>query len=137
MPDAGKDAEEIEELAAAVHQAYLDTCARLGWEVKPSNLVPYAELSEDSKELDRASVRVVLSALQQQLAEARQELGARYDWNDDPRTKGLAANYVAAACRAIEAEQERDRYKAALERINTMTTTSPMPPSPQTTAAEA
>lgn len=50
----------LEALASQVHQAYLDTCARLGWPVKPANQVPYAELSEDSKELDRASVRAVL-----------------------------------------------------------------------------
>jgi hypothetical protein len=50
----------IEVMAEAVHNAYLETCARLGWPVKESNNVPYAELSEDSKELDRASVRAVL-----------------------------------------------------------------------------
>ncbi len=54
----------IETMAEAVHQAYLDTCARLGWPVKPSNQVPYSELSEDSKELDRASVRAVLACLE-------------------------------------------------------------------------
>jgi hypothetical protein len=52
---------DVEKLAGAVHQAYLDTCERLGWPVKPENQVSYAELSEDSKELDRASVRAVLS----------------------------------------------------------------------------
>ena len=57
------DAVDIEALAATVHQAYLDTCHRLGWPVKPENQVPYSELSEDSKELDRASVRAVLHAL--------------------------------------------------------------------------
>lgn len=54
---------QMERLAAAVHQAYLNTCARLGWPVKLENQVPYAELAEDSKELDRASVRAVLNAL--------------------------------------------------------------------------
>ena len=54
---------EIEVMAEAVHNAYLDTCERLEWEVRPANLVPYADLSEDSKELDRASVRAVLSCL--------------------------------------------------------------------------
>lgn len=51
---------DLEEVAALVHQAYLDTCKKLGWNVKPENQVPYVELSEDSKELDRASVRAVL-----------------------------------------------------------------------------
>jgi hypothetical protein len=54
---------QIEVMAAAVHQAYLDTCDRLGWSVKPENQVPYDALSEDSKELDRASVRAVLSVI--------------------------------------------------------------------------
>lgn len=53
--------ERIERLAALVHQAYLDTCERLGWPVKPENQVPYEELAEDSKELDRASVRAVIN----------------------------------------------------------------------------
>lgn len=55
--------QELERLAALVHQAYLDACVRLGWPVKPSDQVPYEVLHEDSKELDRASVRVVLNAL--------------------------------------------------------------------------
>jgi len=52
--------EAIEKCAAAVHDAYLETCARLDWPVSPKNQVPYDELSEDSKELDRASVRATL-----------------------------------------------------------------------------
>lgn len=54
---------DIERFAAAVHQAYLDTCDRLGWPVLPSNDRPYDELHEDSRELDRASVRAVLDLL--------------------------------------------------------------------------
>lgn len=50
----------IEEMAEAVHNAYLTTCDALGWDVRPENRVPYAELTENSKELDRASVRAVL-----------------------------------------------------------------------------
>lgn len=53
----------IERLSAAVHQAYIDTCDRLGWSILPANRVPYATLSEDSKELDRASVRAVLAGI--------------------------------------------------------------------------
>jgi hypothetical protein len=58
------DPPDIEMLAAAVHQAYLDTCERLGWPVKPANQVSYNDLAEDSKELDRASVRAVLDLIQ-------------------------------------------------------------------------
>lgn len=53
----------IEVLAEKVHNAYLETCKRLGWSVKSSNQLPYKELSDDSKELDRVSVLVVASAL--------------------------------------------------------------------------
>jgi hypothetical protein len=53
----------IDHLAALVHQAYLDACARLGWTVRPDNAVPYEQLSEASKELDRATVRAVLDGL--------------------------------------------------------------------------
>ena len=53
----------MEMMAEAVHNAYLETCEKLGWDVKPDNQVPYSELSEDLKELDRAPVRAVLSNL--------------------------------------------------------------------------
>jgi hypothetical protein len=51
---------DLEIMASAVHDAYLTTCDALGWGVKPENRVPYSELTENSKELDRASVRAVL-----------------------------------------------------------------------------
>lgn len=54
---------DLEVMAEAVHQAYLDTCERLGWSVKEENQVPYTELSEDAKELDRASVKAVLNLI--------------------------------------------------------------------------
>lgn len=56
---------KLEELARAVHQSYLDTCARLGWSVKPENAVPYSDLSDDAKELDRATTRAILEALRE------------------------------------------------------------------------
>ena len=51
---------DLEALASAVHDAYLNTCDKLSWGVKLENRVPYSELTENSKELDRASVRAVL-----------------------------------------------------------------------------
>ena len=54
---------DLEVMAEAVHQAYLDTCERLGWLVGEDNQVPYAELSEDAKELDRASVKAVIKLI--------------------------------------------------------------------------
>lgn len=52
---------DVERLAGRVHYAYLITAARLGWPVKPEMAIPYAELPEDAKELDRATVRTVLA----------------------------------------------------------------------------
>lgn len=69
----------IEQLAAAVHQAYLETCERLGWEVKPANRVPYEQLSEEAKELDRASVRAVLKAVESR-CESLEADSKRLDW---------------------------------------------------------
>jgi hypothetical protein len=60
-PPAGLGLPDMEVMAEAVHEAYLTTCKKLGWDVKPANRVPYSELTDDSKELDRASVRAVLA----------------------------------------------------------------------------
>src|SRR5574340_753417 len=63
QPAASVPCPTLEEMAEAVHNAYLVTCGRLGWDVKPENQVSYADLTEDSKELDRASVKAVLAML--------------------------------------------------------------------------
>jgi hypothetical protein len=102
----GSETWETERLAALVHQAYLDTCARLGWEVSPSNQVPYAELSEDAKELDRASVRAVLAEHALAQREARYEAALRVieraKWyRDTPRGETVQA--IARA--ALEGER--------------------------------
>lgn len=55
--------DSIEIMADTVHNAYLKTCERLNWSVKEENKVPFYQLSEDSKELDRASVHAVLQHL--------------------------------------------------------------------------
>lgn len=60
QPEASVPAELLEQCAEAVHDAYLETCAKLGWSVKPENQVPYSDLIESSKDLDRASVRATL-----------------------------------------------------------------------------
>ena len=54
----------MEAMAEAVHRAYLDKCSELGWPVKAENQIPYSELSENSKELDRTSVRAVLNNME-------------------------------------------------------------------------
>ena len=60
----------IEQAAEAVHDAYLDTCERLGWTVRDENKVSYSALTESSKELDRASVRATLTAIRRAIREA-------------------------------------------------------------------
>lgn len=57
-------ADLIELGAAKIHDAYLETCKKLGWEVKTQNLVPYSELSEQSKALDRASFRAAMLVIE-------------------------------------------------------------------------
>lgn len=47
----------IEQLAAEIHDVYLETAKRLGWTVRPEVDVPYAQLSPEAKELDRAFAR--------------------------------------------------------------------------------
>ncbi len=52
-----------EEAASEIHIAYLSTCRKLDWKVKDENRVPYSHLSEESKELDRASFEAALYTL--------------------------------------------------------------------------
>lgn len=67
VPDA-----VIEQLAGLVHEAWVEHQRRQGWRygaqrdeaaLRSPNLLPYAELGEPAKELDRVSVRGVLSGL--------------------------------------------------------------------------
>jgi hypothetical protein len=63
------DASLIEEVSASVHEAWIETKRTQGVETRRSEngeelMVPYAELSEPAKDLDRGSVRSVLAALQ-------------------------------------------------------------------------
>lgn len=59
---------DIEIVSAAVHKAWMDTkkakgvTSRLS-ETREELMVPYSELSEEAKELDRASVRAVYTAI--------------------------------------------------------------------------
>jgi hypothetical protein len=71
------DWEAMEKAAEAVHEAYLETCNKLGWSIKPENMVPYSQLSEDSKELDRASVRATMKSLQAGFHRAGSEVSVR------------------------------------------------------------
>lgn len=55
--------EDFEQLAAAVHGAWMDEKRRQGVTDHP-DLKPYATLSEHVKEYDRATVRAILGELQ-------------------------------------------------------------------------
>ena len=60
------DYEKLKEVGAeAIHDAYLLQCKRLGWKVKKENEVPYNDLSEESKALDRASFEAALDVLEE------------------------------------------------------------------------
>jgi hypothetical protein len=110
---------DIEALAERVHQAYLDTCKELGWSVKPENQVAYVDLTEASKELDRASVRAVLTAA---LEEAQRSLGnllaiihrdGGHYQAEHGTTKAVEDAHLIWAelmTAAEEAQRERDEY---------------------------
>ena len=60
---------DIEEVSAAVHEAWMDGKRAKGIESRKSEtgeelMVPYAELSEAAKDLDRGSVKAVYQAIE-------------------------------------------------------------------------
>lgn len=61
---------DIEIVAAKVHEAWMESKRRNGVTSRKSEtgeelMVPYSKLSEDAKELDRASVQAVYSAIEE------------------------------------------------------------------------
>lgn len=59
---------DIEEVSAAVHAAWMDSKLANGVTTRKAEdgeelMVPYAELSEKAKELDRGAVRAVYKAI--------------------------------------------------------------------------
>ena len=63
------DLPDIELVAALVHEAWMKSKKAKGVETRKSEsgeelMVPYDQLSEDARELDRASVRAVYAAIQ-------------------------------------------------------------------------
>ena len=59
---------DIEVVAAKVHEAWMETKRATGVTTRKSEsgeemMVPYEQLSEDSKELDRSTVRAVYAAI--------------------------------------------------------------------------
>ena len=60
---------DIEAISAKVHEQWMDTKRSQGVTSRPSEngeelMVPYEQLSEEAKELDRGTVRAVLAAIQ-------------------------------------------------------------------------
>lgn len=59
---------DVEAVAAKVHEAWMDAKAAQGFTSRLSErgeelMVPYEQLSEEAKELDRATVRAVYAAI--------------------------------------------------------------------------
>jgi len=73
----------VEAISSELHDQYLATAKRLGWPIKPANDVPYSQLSEDAKELDRVYARWHLAALDA-FAKARE----RAAWEEAARIVG-------------------------------------------------
>ena len=73
------DVDLVEAVSARVHAAWMDTKRAQGVTSRPSEwseeqMVPYAELSERAKDLDRGTVRAVLSALSE-VQDAQSQIG--------------------------------------------------------------
>ena len=63
-----KDLPDVEEVAAKVHEAWIQSSRARGVTSRKSEsgeelMVPYEQLSEEAKDLDRASVRAVYEAI--------------------------------------------------------------------------
>ncbi|HEY0379428.1 MAG TPA: RyR domain-containing protein [Pyrinomonadaceae bacterium] len=63
------DLPDIETVSAKVHEAWMESKKTQGVESRKSEkgeelMVPYEQLSEESRELDRATVRAVYAAIQ-------------------------------------------------------------------------
>jgi hypothetical protein len=62
------DLPDVEAVSAKVHEAWMDAKRRAGITTRQSEsgeelMVPYEQLSEEAKELDRSSVRAVYDAI--------------------------------------------------------------------------
>lgn len=62
------DLPDVEEVAAKVHEAWMESKRRAGVSTRKSEageelMVPYEQLSEEAKDLDRSSVRAVYDAI--------------------------------------------------------------------------
>jgi hypothetical protein len=68
------DLPDVEEVSAKVHEAWMEAKRARGVTSRKSEageelMVPYEQLSEDAKELDRSSVRAVYDAIREIIKE--------------------------------------------------------------------
>lgn len=61
---------DVEEVSSKVHEAWMEAKRRAGVTTRKSEsgeelMVPYEQLSEEAKELDRSSVRAVYDAIRE------------------------------------------------------------------------
>ena len=76
---------DVERIAEDVHEIYLATCRQRGLPIKPENAVPYAALSDVSKDQDRAIAHYVLATAEAARIEARDVCaGYRPQATEDP-----------------------------------------------------
>jgi hypothetical protein len=71
---ATTDLPDVEEVAAKVHEAWMNAKRARGVNTRTSEtgeelMVPYEQLSEEAKELDRSSVRAVYDAIREIIKE--------------------------------------------------------------------
>jgi hypothetical protein len=67
---AATDLPGVEEVSAKVHEAWMESKRRAGVTTRKSEsgeelMVPYEQLSEEAKDLDRSSVRAVYDAIRE------------------------------------------------------------------------
>ena len=73
---------DIEIVAAKVHEAWMESKRKKGISTRKSEtgeelMVPYANLSEDAKELDRASVQAVYAAIEEVTKESANTMSSQ------------------------------------------------------------
>jgi hypothetical protein len=82
---------DIELVSSEVHEAWMDSKRAIGVTTRRSEdgeelMVPYSDLSEKAKELDRATVRAVYAAIRR-----CSNTGSAFCWGD-PINAGLQAS---------------------------------------------
>lgn len=73
----------VEAIASQAHEAYLQTCQRVGREIPLDDKVPYEQLGENSKEVNRSIVRAVVAFFIREVRESLdRQLEAERLWGE-------------------------------------------------------